>query len=204
MGIADFGLPRALVEYLAAEYKLESFFETGTYYGESSAWAAQRFSAVTTVERSPIQHVKARLSLAHLPNVVVLLGDSRALLAQTLASLPPTLFWLDAHWCGGETAGQFDAECPLLDELNLLAPLLDRHFVLIDDARLFAMPPPLPHRAEAWPCLAEIFDVLRSRHQPYITICRDVIVAVPANAKPGLVAYLQRSLPETGTVATGP
>jgi hypothetical protein len=145
----------------------------------------------------------ARVNLAPFANVVLALGDSRTLLAQALPGLPPTLFWLDAHWCGGHTAGELDAECPLLEELELLAPELDRHFVLIDDARLFAMPPPLPHSAAAWPDLAAIFDVLRSRHEPYITVYRDVIIVVPAHAKPGLVAYLQGSLPKTGTVATG-
>jgi len=202
MGLADFGLPHELVEHLAAEHKLTSFFEAGTYYGESSAWAAQRFAAVKTVERAPMLYAIARVKLARLPNVALEFGDSRTVIEQSLPSLPPTLFWLDAHWCGGQTAGEFDAECPLLDELKLLAPALDRHFLLIDDARLFAMPPPPPHKAEAWPCLAEIFDVLRSQHEPYITICRDVIVAVPAHAKPGLIAYLQGALPEAGTTVT--
>jgi len=203
MGLADFGLPQALVEHLAAEHQLASFFETGTFQGESTSWAAQRFATVRTVERSPIMYAMARVNLARFPNVEPVCGDSRAVLAQALPGLPPTLFWLDAHWCGGDTAGELDAECPVLDELALLAPELDRHFVLIDDARLFAMPPPLPHKAAAWPCLAEIFDVLRSRHEPYITICRDVIVAVPAHAKAGLIAYLQTTLPESGTLATG-
>jgi len=203
MGLADFGLPHALVEFLAAEYKLASFFETGTYYGESSVWAAEHFAVVKTVERAPMLYATASFKLGRLRNVKLEFGDSRVVLAQALPDLPPTLFWLDAHWCGGATAGELDAECPLLDELALIAPELDRHFVLIDDARLFAMPPPPPHKAASWPSLAEIFDALRSRHQPYITIYRDVIIAVPAHAKPGLVAYLQGILPDAGTAVTG-
>jgi hypothetical protein len=203
MGLADFGLPHDLVEFLAAEHKLGCFFETGTYYGTSSAWAAERFAEVVTVEHAPILYSIARVKLGRFRNVKLMFGDSRALLQEQLPSLPATLFWLDAHWCGGQTAGQGDAECPLLDELRLIAPDLDRHFVLIDDARLFAMPPPPPNNAEAWPCLSEIFDVLRSRHQPYIAICRDVIIAVPAHAKPGLIAYLQRTLPGEGAAVTG-
>jgi hypothetical protein len=203
MGLAEFGLPHDLVEFLAAEYQLGCFFETGTYYGTSSAWAAERFAEVRTVERAPMLFAIARVKLGRFRNVKLEFGDSRELLQRELPSLPPTLFWLDAHWSGGQTAGQGDGECPLLDELRLIAPDLDRHFLLIDDARLFAMPPPPPCSAEAWPCLTEIFDVLRSRHQPYITICRDVIVVVPAHARPGLVGYLQRTLPEAGVAVTG-
>jgi hypothetical protein len=203
MGLVTFGLPHELIEFLAAEHKLGCFFESGSYYGESSAWAAQRFAEVTTVERAPILFSIARLKLGRFRNVRLELGDSRDVLRELLPSLPPTLFWLDAHWCGGQTAGQGDAECPLLDELRLIAPDLDRHFVLIDDARLFAMPPPPPNNAEAWPCLTEIVDALRSRHQPYIAICRDVIVAVPAHAKPGLISYFRSILPDEGTAVTG-
>jgi len=194
VGLADFGLPCDLVEFLATEHGLDSFFETGTYYGGSSAWAAERFATVRTVESAPRLFAIARLKLSRFANVQLEFGDSRAALARALPGLPPTLFWLDAHWAGGQTAGGSDDQCPLLDELRLIAPHLDRHFVLIDDARLFAMPPPLPHDATAWPCLAEVFDVLRSRHQPYITISRDVIAAVPAHAKPSLIAYFQHAL----------
>jgi hypothetical protein len=196
VGLAEFGLPHDLVEFLAAEFKLDSFFETGTYYGTSSAWAAERFATVRTVEQAPRLFAIARIKLARHPNVQLEFDDSRAAIERALPGLPPTLFWLDAHWAGGQTAGGDTEQCPLLGELRLIAPELDRHFVLIDDARLFAMPPPPPNMAEAWPCLADIFDVLRSRHQPYIAICRDVIIAVPAHAKPGLIAYFQRALPE--------
>jgi hypothetical protein len=203
MGLGDFGLPQELVAFLAREFAIGAFFETGTYYGESSLWASQRFAQVTTVERAPILYSIARVKLGRCPNVTMVFGDSRVVLEERLPTMPPTLFWLDAHWSGGQTAGQDDDPCPLLDELRLIAPDLDRHFVLIDDARLFAMPPPPPNRAEAWPTLAEIFDALRNRHQPYIAICRDVIVAVPAHAKPALVAYFQRELPDEGVLPTG-
>ena len=147
MGLEAFGLPHDLVQFLAQAFDLTSFYETGTYYGLSSLWAAQRFAKVTTVERSPILFSIARLKLGRCGNVTMMFGDSRTALEEHLPDLPPTLFWLDAHWSGGHTAGAGDDECPLLDELRLVAPHLDRHFVLIDDARLFAMPPPPPNTA---------------------------------------------------------
>jgi hypothetical protein len=202
MGLADFGLPEAIVEFLANQFGLANFFETGTYYGSSTLWAAQRFATVTTVERSPILYSIARVKLGRCANVTLVFGDSRSALEERLPDMPPTLFWLDAHWSGGHTAGEGDDECPLLGELALITPDLDRHFVLIDDARLFAMPPPPPNKAEAWPTLAEVFDVLRSKHRPYIVLYRDVIVAVPEHAKPAFVEYLRRALPEESVMPT--
>jgi hypothetical protein len=204
MGLADFGLPERLVEFLAGEFKIGEFFETGTYYGASSLWAAQRFAKVTTVERAPILYSIARVKLGRCANVTLVFGDSREALEERLPGMPPTLFWLDAHWSGGHTAGEGVEECPLLGELALIAPALDRHFVLIDDARLFAMPPPPPNRIESWPCLADVFDVLRSRHRPYIVIYRDVIVAVPEHARPALVEFLRREAPEESAPPTPP
>ncbi len=203
MGLADFGVPRPLVAFLARTLGLDNFYETGTYYGESSLWAAQHFARVTTVERSPILFAIARVKLGRSGNVTLVFGDSCEALEEHLPALPPTLFWLDAHWSGGQTAGHGDNECPLLNELRLIAPQLDRHVVLIDDARAFAMPPPPPNTVAAWPCLAEIFDVLRSVHEPYIVIYRDVIVAVPAHAKAALVEFLRTTLSEESLAVTG-
>src|SRR5579885_1950140 len=100
MGVESFSLPRELVEFLAAEYKLASFYETGTCYGASSAWAALRFAQVVTVERHPQLHALARMKLLPYRNARLELGDSRDTLRQDLPGLPPTLFWLDAHWMG--------------------------------------------------------------------------------------------------------
>jgi hypothetical protein len=180
-----------LVEFLARKFDLKSFFEGGTYFGESSAWAAQQFEKVYTVEASPMMFSMARVKLGRYRNISLLFGDSREHLTELAPGLPATLFWLDAHWSGGHTAGEND-QCPLLDELAIIAPDLDRHFVLIDDARLFAMPPPLPCVLEAWPSLADIFDALRTHHQPYIALYRDAIIVVPDWAKPGLVEFFRQ------------
>ncbi|MDR1514735.1 MAG: hypothetical protein LBS45_03495 [Synergistaceae bacterium] len=55
----------------------------------------------------------------------------------------PMLFWLDAHWSGGDTAGE-NIQCPLLEELKIILDSNSSHFILIDDARLILASPLLP------------------------------------------------------------
>lgn len=112
------------------------------------------------------------------PRIVSLHGHSPELLAELRPSLPPSIFWLDAHYSGGPTAG-FLNECPVLEEIEAIATDLDHHFVLIDDARLFINPPPPPHRASDWPPLSQIVAALCTQHPMSITLFEDVILAVP-------------------------
>lgn len=190
MGSERFGPPEALVAVLQKSFDISCFFETGTFQGDTAGWAARRFDRVYTVERSPEFHEFAKARFAGEPHVRTLLGDSRQHLTELTAILPPTIFWLDAHWMGGSSAGAQD-ECPLLDELGVVAPALDRHVVLIDDARLFMAPPPPPHNPAFWPTLCATTDALRTHHEPYICIYQDVIVAVPARGRAQLVAFLR-------------
>jgi hypothetical protein len=190
LGTTNFGPPGDLVAYLQRRFAIPCFFETGTLLGETTGWAAQRFEHVITVEsaREFFEVAKARFS--DQPRVRTLFGDSRSQLKALAASLPVTLFWLDAHWSGDVTAGEHD-ECPLLGEIAEIARDLDRHFVMIDDARLFLAPPHPPHKVDHWPSLCQITDALRTHHQPYVVVQDDVLIAVPEHARAGLVAFLR-------------
>jgi hypothetical protein len=72
------------------------------------------------------------------------LGDSAVVLEELLASgvLPtePVLFYLDAHWSGGETAGEdVDGGCPVLRELEVIARYRKKDvsdMIIVDDMRL--------------------------------------------------------------------
>lgn len=70
-------------------------------------------------------------------------------------------------------------ECPLLDELQLIAPHADRHFILVDDARLFLTPPPRPHKPEQWPTLDQIYLAMAPRY-PAMFVIDDVVLLAPA------------------------
>jgi hypothetical protein len=158
--------------------------ETGTYRGGGTRALAALFPEVITVELSHELHTAAADELSDLDGVTALQGDSRQVLPTVTDASTPTLWFLDGHWSGGPTAGQ-EAECPVLDELAAVHGGSATDCVLIDDARLFAAPPPPPHDAEQWPTLVDVFDAIRSAHPGHhVTVLSDLVIAVPASAKP--------------------
>ena len=63
--------------------------------------------------------------------------------------------------------------------------------MLVDDARLFLAPPPLPHKADHWPELPEVVSVRGAAHPRYIAVCDNVIVSVPRRYREALVKHLR-------------
>jgi hypothetical protein len=89
----------------------------------------------------------------------MLKGDTREHLDSIMKNNDNLLFWLDAHWSGGETYGKED-ECPLIEELEIIFKYDKNCIILIDDARLFLAPPPKPHNFKNWQSLIDIVNVL--------------------------------------------
>lgn len=183
MGIVNFGVPAPFVENLKTRLKITSFFETGTFQGETTLWAASKFDSVVTVEASQAIYDSTRERFVGVTNISAYCEDSRVLMRRLLPTLPPTIFWLDAHWCGdGRTEGLND-ECPVLSELEIIKPFFKDHVVLIDDARYFLTKPPAPHKPEHWPSVSEILSVLLTDTLPHVQIFEDVIVLAPSWAR---------------------
>src|SRR5437764_32289 len=88
-------------------------------------------SAVVT----PAVHAAATEALRDVANVELVQGDSREVLAGLRDPGLATLYFLDGHWSGGETAGR-EAECPVLPELAAIAGGHPDDCVVVDDARL--------------------------------------------------------------------
>ena len=197
MGRHRMGPPTQLILDLKQRLMLDDFIEAGTYRGDTAEWAAKHFARVTTVELSPQFHAAAVARFRSSPVVRPLQGDSSAVLGKLVAELDrPAIFWLDAHWSGSETAGR-DAECPVLAEIAALTAASIDHVILVDDARLFCAPPPLPHRAEQWPDLLTTVTALSSSGRRHVILFEDVLVAVPAAEKAFLTAWVQNQ-PATG------
>jgi len=192
MGAVYAGAPRELMAALAREFHVQTFVETGTFRGETTAWAAGLFPEVFSVEAQAELFRDTSEKLHRLTNVVLRNSDTRTFLSELVPALAgPALFWLDAHWCGSEwTHGAAD-ECPLLRELEIIARSPHAHYVLIDDARLFLAPPGPPHDSHAWPTLREVMSSpVIANPQSYTVVFDDVIATVPLAARDWLAAYL--------------
>jgi hypothetical protein len=185
------GPPEALILALQRQLGLADFVETGTYRGDTTAWAAGHFARVTTIEMSPAYHVAAQARFQAQAGVRALGGNSGIVLRGVVDALTqPALFWLDAHWSGLDTAGR-EAECPVLAEIASINASPVAHTVLVDDARLFCAPPPRPHRAEQWPGLVTLVEALHHGGRRHVVQYEDVFVAVPSAAREFLTAWLQ-------------
>src|SRR5213594_1151332 len=97
-------VPRGLAGELKETLGLRRAVETGTYRGGSARLLAEIFDDVVTIELSEDLHDAAARELAGLGNVRALQGDSRLELGPLAVESVPTLYWLDGHWSGGNTA----------------------------------------------------------------------------------------------------
>ncbi len=191
MGMIRQGPPEFIILHLLEKYAIPNFVETGTFLGNTTYWASKYFERVFTIEFSEPIYRQAIEKYGDIDNITFLYGHTRAILAEIVPLLDvPSLFWLDAHWSGGQTYGAQD-ECPVLDEIDIIDQSNVDSFILVDDARLFLEPPPRPHHADQWPDITTIIAKLNQRVNRYIVISEDVIIAVPGFAKAELIGYFQ-------------
>ena len=152
MGYFWQGVPRPLLDWAVNSLGPSSVaVESGTYVGDSAALLSEHFRSVTTIERSDGFARAAQERFRDRTDVAVLHGSSAELLEQALPARDvPALFWLDAHYSGGDTAGA-DYVCPALEEMAVISDQRSAHntIVLIDDARSF-----LP--SDHWPSIGQI------------------------------------------------
>src|ERR1039458_3236152 len=99
MGLYQMGPPASLILALQRRLGIQDFIETGTFHGDTAAWAAGHFVRVTTIELSPTYHAVAQARFGTQPNVCTLTGYSVVALHAVVPNLAsPAIFWLDAHW----------------------------------------------------------------------------------------------------------
>lgn len=193
MGAIHFSIDPVLAALLASRLDLTVFIETGTFEGDSVAAVRGCFRELHTCELSPELHAAAVRRFADDPSVNCHLGSSPDRL-RSLAAIHArhaVMYWLDAHWCSAaHTAGQA-SQCPLLEELEAIAPLHPESIVWIDDARYFMAPPPAPLEATGWPTFQEVLDRLRSlSSQHRLMFANDTILFHPAKVAGEVTAYL--------------
>jgi hypothetical protein len=177
------------VSALATQGGLRRAVETGTYRGRTARSLATIFPEVVTIELSAELHREAAEALRDTPAVQALPGHSAQVLRDVRDATKPSLFFLDGHWSGGATAGA-DDECPVLEEIEVIAGGHPGDCLVIDDAQLFTSAPPPPHKPEAWPTLVEVFDTIRrGRPEHFVTLIADQVIAVPGPLRGVVDAY---------------
>jgi hypothetical protein len=128
----------ALLLEHARSFDLSLLVETGTFWGETVAAMRRHFRQVTSIELEPRLARHCRRRFARFRNVEIVHGDSARELKRVVSQLRGrTLFWLDGHDSGGDTA----ATEPLADELIAVMNAPVGSVVLVDDARTFTGPP---------------------------------------------------------------
>jgi hypothetical protein len=186
------GPPTELLLALKDSFHIDQFVETGTYLGDTSAWAANHFKSVISIEFAKPLYEDALKRFHNNSNVRLIYGHSGEKLTELLPEIQQTsIFWLDSHWSGGLTYGETD-ECPLLGELKAFIPSKLPHFLFIDDARLFLSTPPQPHNPAAWPSTMEIIDAIHKLHIPYkFFVIEDTMMVIPLDADKLVTKYCQ-------------
>ena len=109
--------------------------ETGTYNGDMVQAQLDNFKEIHSIELSDELYRRAIMKFDGIGHVHLYHGDSTHLL-KTIIPDEPCLFWLDAHWSGGNTA-KGPKETPIVEELEVIMTSGLPHGILIDDARCF-------------------------------------------------------------------
>jgi len=106
----------------------EVVIETGTWMGDTTGYLAETLRLpVYSCELHRVPHAIAKLRLARLRDIRLVLKDSRAFLRDLAATIPATttcLFYLDAHW---------HSDLPLAEELRIIAKAWKEYVVVVDD-----------------------------------------------------------------------
>ncbi|MGE9271104.1 MAG: hypothetical protein ACQKBU_09910 [Verrucomicrobiales bacterium] len=125
------------LEY-ARRFDLKLFVETGTFKGDTIETMRPHFDRLYSIELADKFYHEAVKRFSGVSKVELFHGDSGKLMPEVVAKLKaPTLFWLDGHYSGGETA-QGELKAPVWPELKAIFAGMNQPFVvLIDDARCF-------------------------------------------------------------------
>ncbi len=144
LGIGN--LKSDFLQYLKDTFKINIFFETGTYAGETTDKASQIFYKVYTTELFEPLYNAALKRFRDKKNVICIKGHSGEIIDRILPTLKneKIIFWLDAHYSGhgtgkgsGETAEDITPIRKEIDSILKHSQLLEDFVILIDDIRGF-------------------------------------------------------------------
>ena len=126
-----------------SELQLEKphvFVETGSYMGNGINNVKDEFRLIYSIELSQNLYSNCKELFSNQSNICLLIGDSPEVLSELAIDIDePALFYLDAHYSGGETAfgKEEDKGCPVLRELEAIGKRTHKDIVIIGNMRLF-------------------------------------------------------------------
>lgn len=163
---------REYISYWAERVGYETFVETGTYLGQTATYMSSVFKKCHTIELSKDFYDAAEETLGRHENVSRHHGDSADVLPAVLDQVDgPAIFWLDAHYSAGVTAGN-KRRTPILPELEaIFAHRIEDHVILIDDAREFL-------GMKGYPTIRELRRFVRSGGDGYKMIINNDIIVI--------------------------
>jgi hypothetical protein len=133
------GMNKKRFEGFKKKYNLNTFIETGTYLGNTTATSAPFFNSIYTIEISKKLYKAATKKLEIYSNIQTMLGSSEAEIKKIIEDrgISSTLIFLDAHYSAGITEkGKNDP--PVMDELFIIADYAqDETVIILDDVRCF-------------------------------------------------------------------
>ncbi len=173
-GPAPHSVKQSNLRQIAETFGLKILVETGTFRGDMVQAMKANFAEIYSIELSDELYQAAAERFQLEKHIRIFHGDSGSILNQILPELKlPTLFWLDGHYSGNETArGQTDT--PVLSEVEqIMVSQLPDVCLIIDDARYFGVHPEYPsfHQIEQL--------VHRYRPTMELTIVDDAIRVLP-------------------------
>lgn len=153
-------------------FGLHTLVETGTYRGEMVYAAKDAFSRIYSIELSRKFYERAKSLFSGYGHITIYRGDSSAVLPKILESADePCLFWLDAHYSGGDTA-KGESDTPIWAELESIAKhKVKGHVILIDDARDFT-------GKNGYPTLKELEGFCKKRFPKHSMSVEDDIIRI--------------------------
>lgn len=166
---------RLRLREVGRQYGCATLVESGTFHGETVAFARKWFRKVISIELLPQLYEMNRRRFRSATNVRLFGGDSGNVLPEAIREIDGrALFWLDGHYSGPGTARAENSECPVVAELAAIrASGRFDDCILIDDARLFGVNPDYPK-------IDEVTKILRGINSNYeIRVEEDCIHALP-------------------------
>ena len=193
------GAPFEMIKAITNGFEVENFVETGTAGGDTILEAAKIYKnshSIELIEGRLLESVKKEIKYKKLnPNLHI--GYSTAILPDIIRELEGyAIFWLDAHYSDPTASTDDVEECPVLEEIRILANY-KKAIIIIDDARLFLGAPPEPLNADKWANIQQIFKHLNV-YFPYnlSTIVDDYVICIPNEMKENFDKYWQKGYNE--------